>query len=194
LKKALSLTTYLKTDPLAARFFSLIKSLRATQLFREPCNAAFAMVFCLHGGVLRVMTNVENRPKFNVFGLPGGVIEKKHSSEIDDESGRLTAERETREETGVDLTKLSKTQHIYTFSLGHGISYVVYFSENRMPNGAPWRKNKEVSAVCHMRFSNVFSMLLASNNQSYQCGPHNMRLRECYREVLLQLWSMMHPE
>ena len=190
----MSLTAYLKTDPLAARFFSLIKSLGATQLFREPCNAAFAMVFCIHGGVLRVMTNVENRPKFNVFGLPGGVIEKKHSSEIYDESGRLTAERETREETGVDLTKLSKTQHICTFSLGHGIRYVVYFSENRLPNGAPWRKNKEVSAVCHMRFSNVFSMLLAYNKQSYQCGPHIMRLRECYREVLLQLWSMLHPE
>lgn len=190
----MSLTAYLKTDPLAARFFRLIKSLGDTQLFREPCNAAFAMVFCLDRGVLRVMTNVENRPKYNVFGPPGGAIEKKHSSEIDDESGRLTAERETREETGVDLTKLSKTQHICTFSLGHGIRYVVYFSENRMPNGDPWRKNKEVSAVCHMRFSNVFSMLLASNKQSYQCGPHNMRLRECYREVLLQLWSMLHPE
>jgi len=190
----MSLTAYLKTDPLAARFFSLIKSLGATQLFREPCNAAFAMVFCLHGGVLRVMTNVENRPKFNVFGLPGGDIEKKHSSEIDDESGRLTAERETREETGVDLTNLSKTQHICTFSLGHGNRYVVYFSEDRLPNGAPLRKNEEVSAVCYMRFSNFFSMLLTFNKRSYQCGPHIMRLRECYREVLLQLWSMMHPE
>jgi ADP-ribose pyrophosphatase YjhB (NUDIX family) len=152
------------------------------------------MVFSIHGGVLRVMTNVENRHKFPVFGLPGGVVETKHPSEIDDESGRLTAERETREETGVDLTKLSKTQHICTFSLGHGIRYVVYFSEDRLPNGAPWRKNKEVSAVCHMRFSDVFSMLLASNKQSYQCGQQIMRLRECYRKVLLQLWSMLHPE
>ena len=151
-----------------------------TQLFLESCIAAFALVFSIQNGVLRVMTTVENRPKFNVLGLPGGAIEKKNHKEIDDKSGRLTAERETREETGVDLTKLSKTHHICTFSLGHGIRYVVYFSEDRMPNGAPWRKNKEVSAVCHMRFSNVFSMLLASN----------MRLRE----VLLQLWSMLHPE
>ena len=191
----MSLSKYLETDPLAARFFSLIKILGDTQLFLESCIAAFAMVFHVdHRGVLRVMTTVENRHKYKVFGLPGGAIEKKYSSEIDDKSGRLTAERETREETGVDLTKLSKTQHICTFSLGHGIRYVVYFSEDRMPNGAPWRKNTEVSAVCHMRFSTVFSTLLASNKQSYQCGPHKMRLRECYREVLLQLWSMLHPE
>jgi len=117
------------------------------------------MVFCLHCGVLHVMTNVENRPKFNVFGPPGGAIEEKHHDEIVDESGRLTSERETREETGVDLTKLSKTQHIGTFSLGHGISYVVYFSRDRMPNGAPWSKNNDVSNACHMRSSNVFSML-----------------------------------
>lgn len=190
----LLLTSRLPPPPLAARFFSLIKSLGSTHLFREPCNAAFAMVFCLHGGVLRVMTNVENRPKFNVFDPPVGAIEKKHSSEIDDESGRLTSERETREETGVDLTKLSKTQHISTFSLGHGISYVVYFSRGRMLNGVPWSKNNDVSNACHMRSSNVFSMLLASNEQLYQCGPHIMRLRKCYREMLLQLWSMLHPE
>lgn len=191
----MSLSKYLETDPLAARFFSLIMCLAATQLFGDPCIAAFAMVFHVdHRGVLRVMTTVEKRRKYNVLGLPGGAIDKKCSSEIANKSGRLTAERETLEETGVDLTKLPKTQYICTFSLGHGIRYVVYFSEDRLPNGAPWRKNNEVCAVCHMRFSSVFSMLLASNKQSYKCGPHNMRLRECYRKVLLQLWSMLHPE
>ena len=190
----MSLHDYLKTDPLADSFFRLIMSLKDKQNFIGPWKAAFALVFSIQNGVLRVMTTVENRPKFNVLGLPGGATEEKYCNEIVDESGRITAERETREETGVDLSKLSKTQCICTISLGHGICYVVYFSENRMPNGAPWRKNKEVSAVCHMRFSNVFSTLLASNKQSYQCGPHNMRLRKCYREMLLQLWSMLHPE
>ena len=112
----MSLTAYIKTDTLAARFFSLIKSLGAAQ-----CSIRYG-----------VLPPRWSSPRDDQRREPPiGAIEKKHSSEIDDESGLLTAEHETREETGVDLTKLSKTQHICTFSLGHCIRYVVYFSENR---------------------------------------------------------------
>jgi 8-oxo-dGTP pyrophosphatase MutT (NUDIX family) len=190
----MNLQKFLKSDKEATRFFNLITALGSTQRFSKPCDAAFALVFSAHRGVLRVMINVENRRKHKVFGPPGGGIEPKYPRETDDKSGRLTAERETIEETGVDITRLRETRHITTFSIGSGIRYAVYFTSARLPNGDPWIKNNEVSAVCHMRFADIFSANLSDEKTVYTCDTHKLRLRDCFRKPLLNLWKMMHPE
>lgn len=193
-----NLERYLHNNELADRFFANVLGLIKSQRFLATPKASFAFVFSIsqdaHGElVLRVMTNVENRRQHNVFGLPGGSVEHSIPAESDDVTGRLCAERETLEETGFDLRSTGVT-HIGSFALSGGIRYVVYFSEATMPNGNPWRLNKEVSAVCHMRFDNVFSHMLSSNTAEYSCGPHKLRLRLCYGTQLANLWALMYPE